>query len=190
MPQSTGVLSIQGDFEKHIEAVRQADPSAKAHEVRTIEELAFADRLIIPGGESTTVGLLLDKTGLGEHIIRRVLEGMPIWGTCMGLILLSKGIEGRPQQKTLGLLNVMVRRNAFGAQVHSFEDSVEVEGWSEPAIGVFIRAPEITQLHESVNCIAKYRGKIVAARQGNVVGTAFHPELTDDRRFHRWFLGL
>lgn len=190
MPQKVGVLSIQGDFEKHIEAVLQAAPSTDVREVRTSDELDGVERLIIPGGESTTVGMLLERTGLGVEIVKRVDQGMPVWGTCMGLILLSRGVEGRPQQKTLGLLEVQVRRNAFGAQVHSFEDSIEVEGWVDPTLGVFIRAPEIISLGEAVTCLAKYDGKIVAARQGRVVGTSFHPELTEDRRFHRWFLEL
>lgn len=189
MPQKVGVLSIQGDFEKHIEAVLQSALSAEAREVRTSEDLAVVERLIIPGGESTTVGMLLERTGLGQEIIRRAAQGMPIWGTCMGLILLSKGVEGREQQKTLGLLDVQVRRNAFGAQIHSFEDSIAIEGWAEPTLGVFIRAPEITRMGDGVTCLAKYEGRIVAARQGRVVGTSFHPELTEDRRFHRWFLG-
>lgn len=182
-----GVVAIQGDFEKHIDSIQAA--GGHAVEVRTAEELQDVDRLIIPGGESTTVGLLMQRFGLGEAIQERAREGMPIWGTCMGMIMMAREVEGSSQY-TLGILDVEVRRNAFGAQVHSFEDSVKVEGIGEPVTGVFIRAPIVTRLGAQVQNLAEYQDRIVAVRQGNLIGTSFHPELTDDYRMHAWFLTL
>lgn len=181
-----GVVAIQGDFEKHLEALRGIGSSGK--EVRVPEDLDGVDRLILPGGESTTVGMLMQRFGLADAIVERVRDGMPVWGTCMGMILLAREIEGRPDQFTLGLLDVKVRRNAFGAQVHSFEDSVRVKGMDEPVMGVFIRAPVLVEMGPEVEPLAEYEGSVVAARQGHVVGTSFHPELTEDRRMHEWFV--
>lgn len=159
-------------------------------EVRSPEDLDRVDRLILPGGESTTVGLLMERFGLGEAIKQRASDGMPIWGTCMGMILMATEIEGRPEQFSLALLDVTVKRNAFGAQVHSFEDTVTVQGLEEPVLGVFIRAPILTRLGREVEVLARYEEKVVAARKGRLLGTSFHPELTDDIRMHRWFLDL
>ncbi|MCW5937818.1 MAG: pyridoxal 5'-phosphate synthase glutaminase subunit PdxT [Fimbriimonadaceae bacterium] len=183
-----GVLAVQGDFSRH-GAVLQRLTGTPAVEVRTEEDLARVERLVIPGGESTTVGLLLSRYGLGAAIQERAAQGMPIWGTCMGMILMAREVEGRAQH-TLGLLDVTVRRNAFGAQVHSFEDSVEIKGMETPLTAVFIRAPIVTRCGEGVEPLARYDGHIVAVRQGNLVGTSFHPELTEDNRFHKWFLDL
>lgn len=183
-----GVLSVQGDFAKHLEALSKL--GVEGIEVRTPEDLGKAERLILPGGESTTVGLLLSRFGLGEAIQKRAHEGMPIWGTCMGMILLAKTIEGREAQFSLGLLDITVRRNAFGAQVHSFEDSVVLEGIDSAVLGVFIRAPIVVEFGPDVQVLGKYQDKIVAVRQGNVIGTSFHPELTDDLRVHEWFLKI
>ncbi len=185
-----GVVALQGDFEKHIEALRRTSPEVDAVEVRTPEDLATVERAILPGGESTTVGLLMRRFGLGEALKQAAGEGKPIWGTCMGMIMLAKEIEGRPDQYSLGLLDMEVRRNAFGAQVHSFEAAVPVAGLDEPVTGVFIRAPIVTRLGPGVESLAEYQGQVVAVRQGNILGTSFHPELTDDTRLHRWFLGL
>lgn len=189
MPERIGVLAMQGDFEKHLEAVRAARDGVEALEVRTAEELARVDRLIIPGGESTTVGLLLRRYGLGDEIRRRANEGMPIWGTCMGMILLAGMVEGHDQYR-LGILDISVIRNAFGAQVHSFEDSIRFAGIDHPVTAVFIRAPVVSETGEGVEILSRYRERIVAVRQGRVVGTSFHPELTDDLSVHRWFLDL
>jgi 5'-phosphate synthase pdxT subunit len=182
-----GVIAIQGDFAKHLGAVEAC--GAQAIEVRTPEQLETVDRAIIPGGESTTVGKLMERYGLGEALIRRAHEGMPLWGTCMGLILMASEIEGSDQYR-LGLLDVCVRRNAFGAQVNSFEDSLRVEGLGEPLTAVFIRAPIVTRLGRHVDAIATYHGQVVGVRQGALLGTSFHPELTEDLRLHRWFLDL
>lgn len=186
MPR-VGVVAIQGDFEKHIQAIEAI--GGEAVEVRTREELKGVDRAIIPGGESTTVGLLMERFGLGDELKARAAEGMPIWGTCMGMIMMAHEVDGRSQY-TLDLLDITVQRNAFGAQVHSFEDEVRIEGLDEPVTGVFIRAPIVTRLGEGVQGLAKYDGKTVAVRKGNLIGTSFHPELTDDRRMHDWFLKL
>ncbi len=191
MPGKVGVVSIQGDVEKHIRALERAGvASHRIVAVRTPEELAGVERAIIPGGESTTVGLLMQRYGLGEALQARAREGMPLWGTCMGMILMAREIEDRPEQYTLGVLDVAVRRNAFGAQVHSFEDEVTLEGLDRVVLGVFIRAPIVTRLGEGVQAIGRHAGQIVAVRQGSLLGTSFHPELTDDPRLHAAFMEL
>lgn len=183
MPAPVGVVAIQGDFSKHIEAFRKV--GVDAVEVRTPEDLALVERLVIPGGESSTVGMLMQRFGLGDAIQQ---SQMPVWGTCMGMILMAREVEGSDQYR-LGLLDITVRRNAFGAQVHSFEDTVVIAGMGE-TLGVFIRAPIVTVVGEGVEVLARYVGAVVAVRQGHRVGTSFHPELTDDLRMHEWFLGL
>ncbi len=181
-----GVLAVQGDFARHIDAFQRLDPAIVVREVRTTEELDGVGRLVIPGGESTTVSLLLDRFGLGAAIRSRAKEGMPVWGTCMGMILMASAVEDRSQY-TLDLLDITVRRNAFGAQVHSFEDSVTLEGLGE-VTGVFIRAPIVVSQGSEVEVVGRYEGQVVAVRQGKCLGTSFHPELTDDTRLHDWFL--
>jgi len=185
-----GVIAIQGDFEKHVDALRNCGiDGLEVVEARTPADLASVDRAIIPGGESTTVGLLMQRYGMADALKQAAADGMPIWGTCMGMIMMAERIVGR-NQFSLGLLNIEVNRNAFGAQVHSFEDEVDVVGMDEPVLGVFIRAPVVTKISEPAEILAKYRGNIVGVRQGNLLGTSFHPELTDDVRLHRFFLGL
>ncbi len=189
MPEVVGVVAVQGDFEKHLKALADLESTPTCREVRTPEDLEGCTRIILPGGESTTVGLLMQRYGLGEALRQRILAGMPTWGTCMGMILLARAVEGRTQW-TLGVLDVVVRRNAFGAQVHSFESEVPVKGLDEPVMGVFIRAPIITEVGPGVEVLSEIDGKVVAVRQGAILGTSFHPELTDDRRLHEWFLTL
>jgi 5'-phosphate synthase pdxT subunit len=186
MSQRPGVLAVQGDFEAHAQALREAG-AAEVRLVRTPDDLSQVDRLIIPGGESTTVGLLMTRYGLDEALKARAQQGMPIWGTCMGMILLSRAVEGR-EQATLGLLDIVVRRNAFGAQVHSFEQEMDFEGLDEPVTAVFIRAPEAVDLGPGVQVRAQVDGRIVAVEQDRILGTSFHPELTADRRLHRRLL--
>ncbi|MFN3729786.1 MAG: pyridoxal 5'-phosphate synthase glutaminase subunit PdxT [Fimbriimonadaceae bacterium] len=190
MSQTVGVLAIQGDFQRHLEALAMVDANLRGVPVRTPEQLAQVDRLIIPGGESTTVGLLAQRFGMDQAIRERVAMGMPVWGTCMGMILMAYEIDGRPDQFTFRLLDVTVRRNAFGAQVHSFEDTVPTTLFPEPVLGVFIRAPVVTRVGADVRVLATYRDQVVGVRQGNLVGTSFHPELTSDTRFHAWFATL
>ena len=182
-----GVLAVQGDFARHLALFDGI--GAPAREVRTVEDLAGVERLVIPGGESTTVGLLLARYGLGDAIRARAEGGMPLWGTCMGMILLARSVEGRPDQPTLGLLDIEVRRNAFGAQVHSFEAPVTVKDMGE-VDGVFIRAPIVMRMGPEVEPVAEWGGHTVAVRQGRRLGTSFHPELTGDDRLHRAFLEL
>ncbi|MBX3117797.1 MAG: pyridoxal 5'-phosphate synthase glutaminase subunit PdxT [Fimbriimonadaceae bacterium] len=189
MPTAVGVLAVQGDYDKHVNAIRRCDPDIEILEVRSTEDLAQVGRLIIPGGESTTVGLLLERFGLGQAIREAASDGMPIWGTCMGMILMAESVAGRDQYR-LGLLDITVERNAFGAQVHSFEAPVEMSGFDEPVLGVFIRAPIVTRLGGGVEELARMDDKVVAVRHGRLLGTSFHPELTDDIRLHEWFLGF
>jgi pyridoxal 5'-phosphate synthase pdxT subunit len=185
-----GVIAIQGDFDKHREAlIATQTKGLEVVEVRTPEELASVDRAILPGGESTTVGLLMERYGLGNALKQAGKAGMPLWGTCMGMIMLAVEIEDR-EQYTLDLLDITVKRNAFGAQIHSFEDEVPVQGLDKPVTGVFIRAPVVTRVGTSVEILSEYQGKVVAVKQGKIIGTSFHPELTDDIRMHEWFLTL
>jgi 5'-phosphate synthase pdxT subunit len=159
-------------------------------EVRTPEDLAGVERAIIPGGESTTVGLLMQRYGMADALRSAAAKGMPIWGTCMGMIMMAGHVVGRPGQFTLNLLDIDVQRNAFGAQVHSFEDRVPLTVFEPPVLGVFIRAPIVTRVGSGVEVIGTYDGKVVAVRQGSLLGTSFHPELTEDRRLHDFFLSL
>lgn len=184
--QPTGVLALQGDFERHLAAFQEI--GAEAFGVRSHEDLGRAGRLVIPGGESTTVGLLLERYGLGQAIVERARDGMPVWGTCMGMVLMAREVEGRAQP-LLGLMDATVRRNAFGSQVHSFEDDVECDSLGKVR-GVFIRAPVATRTGPGVEAWARYRGQVVGIRQARLLATAFHPELTEDRRIHSWFLTL
>jgi 5'-phosphate synthase pdxT subunit len=182
-----GVLALQGDFAKHLEALDRC--GCKTRAVRTPAELQECERLVIPGGESTTLGILLRKAGLDVALRERISEGMPVWGTCMGMILLAKEIEGSDQFR-LGVLDVSVSRNAFGSQVHSFEADLWVKGFESPFHAVFIRAPVVTRVGKGVEVLATYEDKVVAVRQGRLLATAFHPELTDDLRFHQMFIGM
>jgi pyridoxal 5'-phosphate synthase pdxT subunit len=186
-----GVVAIQGGFQKHIEALRRTGVEGlEVRELRTPEDLAHVDRTIIPGGESTTVGMLMQRFGLADALRQAAAEGMPVWGTCMGMIMMAHHVVNRPGQFTLDLLDIDVERNAFGAQVHSFEDAVPLAGLEEPVLGVFIRAPVVTRLGEGVEALGEYAGRVVAVRSGKLLGTSFHPELTDDVRLHRHFLTL
>ena len=187
MVPTVGVISIQGDFEKHLHSVAAIGVPGK--EVRTVADLDGVDRIIIPGGESTTVGKLMERFGLAEALRERADAGMPIWGTCMGMIMLAADVEDR-EQFTLNRLDITVRRNAFGRQVHSFEDHIEFAGLNEGVTGVFIRAPVVTRVGPGVEVLSRYQDQIVAVRQGVRIGTAFHPELTDDYRLHEWFAKL
>jgi 5'-phosphate synthase pdxT subunit len=162
-------------------------------EVRTEDELADVDALIIPGGESTTIGRLATIYGLIEPLRQRIEDGMPVLGTCAGMIFLAAGTTG-PEQAQLGVLDAVVERNAFGRQVESFETEVQVEGLQAPVEAVFIRAPWIDKVGGSVDVLASVedpatgRNRPVVVRQGNIFATSFHPELTRDGRIHELFL--
>jgi 5'-phosphate synthase pdxT subunit len=182
-----GVLALQGAFIEHVQRLREL--GVEAVEVRLPEELQGLDGLIIPGGESTTIGKLMDAYGLAEPVKRLAAEGTPIWGTCAGMIVLARDIEGSDQPR-LGLMDIGVNRNAFGRQVDSFEEDLDIEGLEgRPFHAVFIRAPVMTRAGESVHVLARLPdGRMVAAEQDQLLATAFHPELTDDLRFHQYFV--
>lgn len=186
---TVGVLALQGDFEEHIVALE--DIGVPAAPVRTAEQLARVGALILPGGESTSVAKLMDAYDLREPLRGFARSGKPVWGTCAGMILLAKRlIEGRPEP--LGLMDMLVRRNGFGRQVDSFETGVDVDGLDGgPFHAVFIRAPAVVECGPAVEVLASLDdGTVVAARQGNLLATAFHPELTTDRRLHALFVAM
>lgn len=224
---TVGVLSLQGAFKEHIDLFKLATESQheKFHflEVKTPQQLLRCDALVIPGGESTSMSLIAERTKMIQPLVDFIHSGKPLWGTCAGLIFLSREIvNGRPNQKALGAIDIQVKRNAFGRQLNSFESMLDFSGFIEavdqfPAI--FIRAPVISKVlpteyneeyitmklvddqspiirseNESVNkskvelLYTLDNGLVVAARQGNVLVTSFHPELSDDCRFHRWFI--
>ncbi|GIV16370.1 MAG: pyridoxal 5'-phosphate synthase subunit PdxT [Armatimonadota bacterium] len=189
LPLTIGVLALQGDFEAHLRMLQRC--GVQAQEVRTVQQLQEVDGLIIPGGESTTIIKLMQRYGLDEILRQRAQQGMPVYGTCAGLIVMARDIEGYPQQPRLGLLDVAVARNAFGRQVDSFEIDLPVPKLGEPPLrAVFIRAPYITRAGENVEVLASLDGKIVLVQQGNLLGGAFHPELTDDLRLHEYFVQM
>ncbi|MGW2601686.1 pyridoxal 5'-phosphate synthase glutaminase subunit PdxT [Streptomyces klenkii] len=185
-----GVLALQGDVREHLVALASAD--ALARPVRRPEELAEIDGLVIPGGESTTMSKLAVAFGMLEPLRERVRAGMPVYGTCAGMIMLAdKLLDGREDQETLGGIDMIVRRNAFGRQNESFEATVDVAGIEGgPVEGVFIRAPWVESIGAAAEVIATYDGHTVAVRQGNVLATSFHPELTGDHRVHALFVDM
>jgi 5'-phosphate synthase pdxT subunit len=183
-----GVLALQGDVREHIAAIEAAGGTAVP--VKTAEEIARVDGLIIPGGESTTIGKLLDRFGLMAQVRNMPDEGKPIFGTCTGMILLAKEIEASEQPR-IGVLDIAVRRNAFGRQVDSFEEDLPVAGIDGgPVRAVFIRAPFVTHIYPGVEVLAEVDGHPVMVREGNLLAAAFHPELTPDVRVHKLFLDM
>ncbi|NND04247.1 MAG: pyridoxal 5'-phosphate synthase glutaminase subunit PdxT [Acidimicrobiia bacterium] len=188
-----GALALQGDFREHLSMLR--DLGVEAVEVRTPDELAEVDALVIPGGESTTIGKLADIYGLIEPIRARAEDGMPILGTCAGMIFLAAAVTDG-EQPQLGLLDVVVERNAFGRQVDSFEADLEVEGRSDPVRAVFIRAPWIHKAGADVEILATVidpqhdEPRPVVVRQGNILATSFHPELIGETWIHELLIGL
>ena len=171
---TVGVLALQGDFEAHAKVLREL--GATAREVRTPEDLEGIDGLIIPGGESTTMTLGIERESLAGPLTECVKSGIPTLGTCAGMIMLDRD--------HLGVLDITTRRNAFGRQLHSFETELEIDGAPLPA--VFIRAPWVEDAGEGVEILAEVDGHPVAVRQGNILAVAFHPELTDNSRVHEW----
>lgn len=184
-----GVAALQGAFREHVQAFRQL--GVEAIEVRRPEDLSGLHGLIIPGGESTTIRLLMQEFGLDVPLKARIREGLPVLGTCAGMILLAQCVDGENGSGLNGL-DIRVRRNAFGRQVDSFETEVNVPALGdEPFHAVFIRAPIVESVGPGVEVMARLAdGRIVAVRQGAVMGLAFHPELTADLRLHRFFLDL
>jgi pyridoxal 5'-phosphate synthase pdxT subunit len=190
---SIGVLALQGDFREHINVLREL--GVVAHPVRLPADLEGVDGLIVPGGESTVMGKLMVAYGLLQPLQHLIAGGLPVWGTCAGLILLSRATDNAlAQQPLLAAMNIRTRRNAFGPQRASFETMLDVPVLGkEPYRAVFIRGPVIEAVDDGVDVLARLptdQEPIVAVRQGPLLGTAFHPEVTGDRRFHDYFLGL
>lgn len=186
-----GVLALQGAFREHVAMLRGL--GVDAVEVRLPEELRAVDGLIIPGGESTTIGKIATQYGLIEPIRELAAQGKPVWGTCAGMIVLAKDVGMR--QPLVGVMDVTVKRNAFGRQVDSFETDLNIpaiqNGDPTPFHAIFIRAPLMETVGKNVQVLAALEdGTIVAARQGNLLATSFHPELTQDGRFHKYFLAM
>ncbi len=182
-----GVLALQGAFREHIYALEALDVGAVA--VRLPEQLGDCAGLIIPGGESTAIAKLMESYGFYAPIKVRFDEGMAVWGTCAGAILIAREvIDGVAGQRTLGLMDARVRRNAYGRQADSFEADLDFAHIGEVYRGVFIRAPWLDEVGEDVEVLARHDGQIVAARQGRLLATTFHPELTGDPRVHRFFV--
>ncbi len=185
-----GVLALQGDVAEHLDAFRQLGVSARR--VRRPEELLAIDGLVIPGGESTAIGRLLDVFDLRRTLLERLSTGMPAYGSCAGMILLSSGIlDGRADQQPLGAIDITVRRNAFGRQASSFEAGLDITGITGGPLRVaFIRAPWVEQFGGQVEVLASVGDHAVAVRQGSVLATAFHSELGGDFRLHQMFLEM
>ena len=201
MPESTpraplvGVLALQGDVREHLASLRAQ--GAEAMPVRRPEELDAVDGLVLPGGESTTIAKLAHRFGLLDPLRKAVGNGLPVYGSCAGMILLAdRLLDAPPDQETIGGLDVTVRRNAFGRQVDSFEGAVPLLGVPGPPVhAVFIRAPWVEEVGPGVEVLGRVEGgpadgKIVAVRQGRLVATSFHPELTGDLRVHALFVEL
>jgi 5'-phosphate synthase pdxT subunit len=188
-----GVLALQGASRRHVEVLTAL--GAHAVEVRTPQDLCGIEGLVLPGGESTTMSKLLDLAGLFEPVAERLADGMPAFGTCAGMILLAGEIlDGRPDQRSFGVLDIAVRRNGFGRQVDSFETEVRVVGLAGDGLigggfpAVFIRAPVIERVGRGVEVLATVADLPVLCRQGPILAAAFHPELSDDLRLHQLFL--
>ncbi len=192
-----GVIAIQGNVEEHVNALenalRQANIEAQVIKIKHKRLIDSCDALILPGGESTTLGRLLKREGIADEIKTAALAGIPIMGTCAGLVLLAKygdELVEKTGQPLLELMDIHVNRNAFGRQRESFETLIDFKGFDEPFNAIFIRAPSITGCANDVEILSKYNDSIVAARQNNILALAFHPELTDDFRIHYFFLKM
>ena len=189
MAGRAGVLALQGAFREHCRALR--DVGLDAVEVRVPADLEGLDGLVIPGGESTTMSKLMEAYGLEAAILDLHRRGGALFGTCAGMIVLAAAaVDGRPDQHQLGLIDIEVRRNAYGRQTSSFEAPVRIAGEDLPMHGVFIRAPRIERIGDGVETVATLDGSAVAARSGSVMVAAFHPELTSDRRLHARFASM
>ena len=182
-----GVLALQGAFSSHTKVLDSIGVSTQ--EVRTPQDLASVDALVMPGGESTTMSQLLESSELFEPINKLIHEGLPVFGTCAGMILLaSKIIDGRDDQVSFGAIDIEVQRNAYGRQIDSFEADINIESFDSPFHAVFIRAPRIVKADRSVETLAEFGDDIVLAKQKNVLVASFHPELSHDKRIHEMFV--
>ena len=184
-----GVLALQGDFAEHLAMLRES--GVDAVEVRTLAQIDAVDGLVIPGGESTTIARLLIAFDMLEPLRERIRGGLPTWGTCAGAILLATDVPALDRDP-IGVMDMTVQRNAFGTQIQSFEEYLDVAGMEGPPLrAIFIRAPVIERVGPHVEVLATLRdGRIVAARQGHLLATSFHPELTDDARMHAYFVQM
>lgn len=190
-----GVIAFQGDFERHLATLRSL--GVEGRRVRRVEELENLQGLIIPGGESTTIGMLMDRFGLLEVLREQIRDGLPVMGTCAGAILLAREIEDSTQVR-VGTLDITIRRNAYGRQIDSFDAQIiptvplaaGAKDAERPLTGIFIRAPRITAVGPGVETIASYEGSPVVVRSGGILALTFHPELTGDLRLHRLFLEM
>jgi len=181
-----GVLSLQGDVREHLNILNKI--GVEGVRVRTRDELEELSGLIIPGGESTTIGKLLKRFNLLDIIREKIEKGLPVFGTCAGFILLAKEIEPETGQPRIGVLNVKIKRNAFGRQIDSHEVDLEIKGFDKPFHAVFIRAPIVEKVGENVEILSRTDRGIVFVRQKNILGASFHPELTEDTRIHEMFI--
>lgn len=179
-----GVLALQGDVREHTQLLR--DVGATAVPVKTAHDIENVDALILPGGESTTVGFMLDEHGMIEPLRKRIEEGMPAFGTCAGAILLAREIVGGDVPH-IGSLNIRIHRNAYGRQVDSFEEDLAIDGVGDVR-AIFIRAPVIEETGDAVTALATSRDHPVVVRQNNILAATFHPELNGDAQLHRYFL--
>jgi len=199
MSISVGVLSIQGDVQENLlsakAAVDELDIDATVSDVRTPEEISQLDGLIIPGGESTTIGQLSLVNGSLKVLKEKIQNGMPVLGICAGMIMLSNTandrVVGKTDQPLLDIFDIKLERNSFGRQKESFESDVSLDSIDIPKFnGVFIRAPSVSDVGSDIEILSKFNDRIVAIKKGNVIGTAFHPELTEDISLHKYFINL
>ncbi|MEN3008340.1 pyridoxal 5'-phosphate synthase glutaminase subunit PdxT [Pseudothermotoga sp.] len=182
-----GVLALQGDFREHIWSLRRLGVEAFA--VKTVSDLEKINGLVIPGGESTSIGKIAKVTGVGDKIVQLAKDGLPIYGTCAGMILLAKKIVDHPDQYTFRLMDISVKRNAYGRQIESFEVYLDVAKIGKVK-AVFIRAPKVLEWSSNVEVLATYEGTPVLVQQGNLLASSFHPELTDDLKIHEYFVKM
>ena len=184
--RTVGILAFQGDFEKH--ALMMEALGARTRFVRTTDDVNSVDAIIIPGGESTTIGKLMHAFGVLDPLRRRIINGLPVFGTCAGLILLAPHVEEKNQHR-LGVLDIVVKRNAYGRQVDSFEADIDVPVvGADPVRGVFIRAPQVVKVADGIDVLASFEGRPVLLRKDRILAASFHPELTADTRIHEYFL--
>jgi 5'-phosphate synthase pdxT subunit len=199
MSLNVGILSIQGDVHENLissqTAIDELGIDGKVTAVRTPEEISELDGLIIPGGESTTMGQLSLVNGSMKILKEKIENGMPVLGICAGMIMLSNNasdrIVGKTDQPLLDILNIKLERNSFGRQKESFESDISMDSIGIPKFnGVFIRAPSVSEVGSDVEVLSKFNDRIVAVKKGNIIGTAFHPELTEDTALHKYFINL
>ncbi len=189
MSVRVGVLALQGAFAAHEQAL--SGLGVETTQVRTPADLAAVDALVMPGGESTTMSRLIETSGMFDDLKARLSDGMPVFGTCAGMILLATDVlDGRPDQRNFGAIDLTVQRNGYGRQVDSFETDIEVDGFATPFHAVFIRAPKVVAVGTGVKVVASHDGVPVLALQGHVMVASFHPELTADDRLHAMFLDV